>query len=60
MRNQVNFNDVANSQALESYIERKPDLKELVSNCNAERLVDSAAATKLINDFVSVLIDLRG
>ncbi|OXA37913.1 hypothetical protein Fcan01_27316 [Folsomia candida] len=47
-------------QALESYIERKPDLKELVSNCNAERLVDSAAATKLINDFVSVLIDLRG
>ncbi|OXA55177.1 Proline--tRNA ligase [Folsomia candida] len=47
-------------QALDAHVERNPEFKELIDTCNSAKLVDSVAATKFVNESVSVLVSLRG
>ncbi|OXA63063.1 hypothetical protein Fcan01_02739 [Folsomia candida] len=47
-------------QALDAHVERNPEFKELIETRNSAKLVDSVAATKFVNEFVSVLVSLRG
>ncbi|OXA38682.1 hypothetical protein Fcan01_26604 [Folsomia candida] len=47
-------------QALDAHVERHPEFKELIETCNSANLVDSVAATKFVNEFVSVLVSLKG
>ncbi|OXA37748.1 hypothetical protein Fcan01_27538, partial [Folsomia candida] len=55
------LNDVESfKQILESYIDSNPKLTNLISDCNEKSLVDNAAATLLINDFVAKLVELKG